>query len=92
VRIFDYWAIVWGCVLKITESDANFWTTFFHGINHALILASDWLSDLGDFFTNASGHPAASQSIEMNKVKKIHSPKRLLKSLSSPLAGLPDVS
>jgi hypothetical protein len=44
--------------VKITEVAPMIWATFFNGNSSVLIITKNGLDYiLGDFFTNASGHP-----------------------------------
>jgi hypothetical protein len=59
-RIFARWAILYfGQLFETCLICPNFCATIFHGKSNALFSANNQLGhNLGDFFTNSSGHPA----------------------------------
>jgi hypothetical protein len=52
------WLLTLGSFCKQIKNSTIHWATCFHGIGCVLIFKRNWLGYiLGDFFTNASGHP-----------------------------------
>jgi hypothetical protein len=47
-----------GSFVKNYRRSTNIWATYLNGKSYVLIISKNELGDiLGDFFTNASGHP-----------------------------------
>jgi hypothetical protein len=63
-RIFACWAIGGSCCENYSSS-VNNWATFFHGYICVLILTNN---GLGDFLTNASGHPGWHRAPGINRL------------------------
>jgi hypothetical protein len=55
--------VYFGYFFQIKEiAYIDYWATYFHGKSYVFVLAKNGLGYiLGDFFTNASGHPGKKQ-------------------------------